>query len=191
MAQYDSPVLGFSVEHPCDWEVAHLVHGPCTSDPNRLCDALNFQTRDAHANSYGVTVFRYWPAVGETVTDTVEYDLRTLAPSALDQITSRCCVTVGGKPAMQWSLQSLPEDDHRDHRLTVVHNGAEYMLIFWWSVPFQPEGTFDIPPLSQAQDAFDAFLRSFTFVPISETPTPPPPVPTTAPTPTQTVPPSP
>ncbi len=184
--QYASPALGFAVQYPCDWEVADLAHGPCTGDPNRLCDALNFQNGDAYGNYYGVTVFRHWPAMGRTVTDTVEYGLRNLAPSAREQIESRCCLTVDGEPAMELTFPPLPEDRSRDRRISVAHSGAEYTIMFWWNVPFQPGGVFDIPAESEAQAEFDAFLRSFTFIPIDETPTPPPLVPTPVPTPTRT-----
>jgi hypothetical protein len=179
--QYASPALGFAVQYPCDWEVAHLAHGPCVGDPNRSCDALNFQTHDAYGNSYGVSVLRYWPAMGRTVTDTVEYGLRNLEPR--EQIESRCCLTVDGEPAMEVSFPPLPEDRARDRLISVAHSGAEYTIMFWWNVPFQPGGDFDLPAEHEAQAAFDAFLRSFTFIPIAQTPTPPPPAPTPAPTP--------
>lgn len=182
--QYASPTLGFAVQYPCDWEVADLAHGPCIGDPNRLCDALNFQTRDAYGNYYGVSVLRYWPAMGETITDTVEYGLRNLEPR--DQIRTRCCLTVGGEPAMEMTFTPLPEDRARDRRVSVTHSGAEYTIMFWWNVPFQPGGVFDLPAEHEAQAAFDALLRSFTFIPIAETPAPPPPVPTPVPTPTRT-----
>lgn len=184
--QYGSPGLGFALQHRCGWDVSCLVHGPCTDDPNRLCDAVLFQTSDDFGNSYGVTVFRYWPAMGETVTDTVEYGLRTLAARSRQQIKTRCCPTVDGEPAMELIFPRLPADRFRDRQLSVVHNGGEYALIFWWSVPFQPAGVFDIPEGSAVEATFDTVLRSFTFIPIVETPTPPPPVPTAVPTPTWT-----
>jgi hypothetical protein len=182
--QYASPTLGFAVQYPCGWEVADLAHGPCIGDSNRLCDALNFQTRDAYGNYYGVSVLRYWPAMGETITDTVEYGLRNLEPR--DQIKTRCCLTVGGEPAMKLTFPALPEDRFRNRHISVVHNGGEYTLMFWWNVPFQPGGAFGIPAGSEAQAMFDLFLRTFAFIPIAETPTPPPPVPTPVPTPTRT-----
>ncbi len=184
--QYSSPTLGFAVQYPCGWEVSHLVHGPCTDDPNRLCDAVLFQTSDDFGNSYGITVFRYWPAIGGTITDTVEYGLRSLAPVSRQQIKTRCCLTLGGEPAMELIIPPSPEDRLRDRQLSVVHNGGEYALVFWWSAPFQPAGVFDIPEASEAQAAFDTILRSFTFIPIAETPTPPPPIPSAVPTPTWT-----
>ncbi len=184
--QYSSPALGFAVQHPCGWEVSVLVDGPCTDDPNRLCDAVNFQATDEFGNHYGLSVFRYWPAQGDTITDTVQYDLRTLAPVSREQIKTRCCLTVDGEPAMELIFPPSPEDRLRDRQLSVIHNGGEYALIVWWNVPFQPVGVFDIPEHSAAQAAFDTVLRSFTFVPIAETPTPPPPVPTAVPTPTWT-----
>jgi len=184
--QYSSSALGFAVEYPGDSELTDLRHGPCTGDPNRLCDAVLFQTSDAFGNYYGITVFRYWPAMGKTITDTAEYGLRNLSPSSREQIKSRCCLTVGGEPAMEMTFPPLPEDRARDRRVSVAHSGAEYTIMFWWNVPFQPGGVFDLPAEHEAQAAFDAFLRSFTFIPIAETPTPPPPVPTPVPTPTRT-----
>lgn len=186
LIQYSSAALGFAAEHPSNWQVYDLVHGPCTDDPNRLCDAVNFQTTDESGNRYGLSVFRYWPAPGDTITDTVEYRLRALAPLSRQQVKTRCCLTVDGEPAMELIFPSLPEDRLRDRQLSVVHNGGEYALIVWWNVPFQPAGVFDIPEGSAAQAAFDTFLRSFTFIPIAQTPTPPLPVPTAVATPTWT-----
>ncbi len=186
LIQYSSADLGFAVEHPSNWEVYDLVHGPCTDDPDRVCDAVNFQTTDEFGNHYGLSVFRYWPAMGETITDTVEYGLRTLAPGSRQQIKTRCCPILDGEPAMELIFPRLPEDRFRDRQLSVTHSGGEYALIFWWNVPFQPAGVFDIPEGSEAQAAFDTVLRSFTFIPIAETPTPPPPAPTAVPTPTWT-----
>ena len=185
LMRYTDSTMGFAVEYPSNWELYDLVHGPCTGDPSRLCDAVNFQASDDFGNYYGVTVLRYWPAIGETITDTVEYGLRDLAPSSLEQIRSRCCLTIGGEPAIEVTFPPLSEDQSRDRRLVIVHGGGEYMLMFWWNVPFQPGGVFDIPEGSEAEAAFDTFLRTFTFVPILETPTPPP-VPTPVPTPTRT-----
>jgi hypothetical protein len=184
--RYTDSTLGFAVEYPSNWEFYDLVHEPCTGDPSRLCDAINFQASDDFGNYYGVTVLRYWPAVGQTVTDTVEYGLRNLTPSSREQIKSRCCLAIGGELAMEVTFPPLPEDHYRDRRLSTIYDGGEYWLVFWWNVPFQPGGVFNIPEGSEAEAAFDTFLRSFTFIPILETPTPPPPVPTPAPTPTGT-----
>ncbi len=183
--RYSDSTLGFAVEYPSAWRVTDLAHGPCTDDPSRLCDAVLFQIQngDTFGNYYGVTVFRYWPAMGETITDTVEYSLRNLEPR--DQIKTRCCLTVGGEPAMELTFPRLPEHRYGDRQIWVVHNGGEYTLIFWWNVPFQPGGLSDIPEDHEAQAAFEAFLRTFAFIPIAETPTPPLPVPTPVPTPTR------
>jgi hypothetical protein len=183
---YRDASLGFRVDYPCDSEVSRLGHGPCTDDPGRLCDSVLFQTTDTYGNRYGLTVFRYWPAAGKTITDTVEYNLRNLASSSRDQIETRCCLTVSGETAMELIFPATPLDSFRNRQVSVVHDGGEYWLVFWWGVPFQPEGVTDLPNGSAAQATFDSLLRTFAFVPIAETPTPPPHVPTAVPTPTGT-----
>jgi hypothetical protein len=183
---YRDPSLGFRLDYPCDSEVSQLEHGPCTDDPNRLCDSVLFQTTDVHGNRYGLTVFRYWPSVGKTITDTVEYNLRNLASSSRDQVEIRCCLTLSGEAAMELTYPQSAADDFRNRQVLLVHDSGEYWLVFWWGVPFQPGGLTDIPTGSAAQTTFDTFLQTFGFIPIAETPTPPPPMPTAAPTPTAT-----
>jgi hypothetical protein len=183
---YSNSTLGFCVDYPTGCEISHRAHGPCTNDPSRLCDSVLFQMTDAYGNCYGLTVFRYWPAVGRTITETAEHNLRGLAPSSRDQIATRCCLAVGGEPAMEVSYPPSPDASFRDRQMLVVHDGGEYWLVFWWGVPFQPDGMNDLPATSAAQATFDMFLQTFAFVPLAETPTPPPPVPTAVPTPTHT-----
>jgi hypothetical protein len=127
--QYRSSALGFAVEYPGDSELTDLRYGPCTGDPNRLCDAVLFQTSDAFGNYYGITVFRYWPAMGKTITDTAEYGLRNLSASSREQIKSGCCVTVGGEPAMELTLPALPEDRFRNRHISVVHNEGVHAYV--------------------------------------------------------------
>ncbi len=184
--RYSNPTLGFCVDYPRDAEITQREHGPCTDDPSRLCDSVLFQMTDTYSNRYGLTVFRYWPAVGKTITDTAEYNLRSLASSSRDQVETRCCLTVGGEPAMEVIYPASPLDSFRNRQVLVVHDGGEYWLVFWWGVPFQPDGVTDLPALSVAQAIFDTFLQTFAFVPIAQTPIPPPPVPTAVPTPTRT-----
>jgi hypothetical protein len=177
--------LGFALMYPCDWEVSDLTHGPCASDSSRLCDAVQIRTSDTYGNHYGVDVFRYFPSVGDSITDTVEFRFDNLAPSARDQIATRCCTVLGSEPAMELTVP-FPDSRYGSRELSAVHSGAEYSLTFWWNVPFQPGSLSRLPAGSAPEAAFDAILRTFTFLPMPETPVPPSPVATPAPTPTRT-----
>jgi hypothetical protein len=178
--------MGFRVDYPCDFEITHLQHGPCTENPSRLCDSVLFQATDLYGNPFGLTVLRYWPAIGQTITDTVEYSLRNLASSSRDQIETRCCLTVSGERAMELRYPASPLDGAMNRHLAVVHSGGEYWLVFWWGVSFQPEAVTDLPPRSVAQEALETFISTFAFISITEIPTPPSPLSTAVPTPTGT-----
>ena len=113
-----------------------------------------------------------------TVTDTVEYRLSIIAPSVRKGIGRRCCLMVGGEPAME--LTGFP-GRWGSRQVVVIHDGREYCLTFY------PHMEFNTPSDVAARAAFDAFLRTFTFIPITVLPTPTitiTPVPTPAITPT-------
>jgi len=176
---YSNPALGFAVEYPCGWEVITIT--PSANDPlGRPYEAVEFVS-DLYAGGeqvfgrYSVTV-AVCPAVGaETITDTVEYALSPLSQTIRDQLKRRY-LTVGGEPAME--LTSFPWERFGSRKIWVVHNGMEYTL------GFRPHMDFYTPSDTMARAAFDAFLHTFTFVPITQIPSWRIPTPTPVPTPT-------
>lgn len=174
-----NPALGFVVEYPCGWEVTTTT--PSANDPlGRPYEAVEFLS-DLYAGGeqvfgrYSITV-AVCPAVGaESITDTVEHALSPLSQPMRDQLKPRY-LTVGGEPAME--LTSFPWERFGSRKIWVVHNGMEYGL------SFRPHMDFYTPSDTKAGAAFDAFLHTFTFVPITETPSWRIPTPTLVPTPT-------
>jgi len=179
MMHYSNPALGFAVEYPCSWEVTTTT--PSANDPlGRPYEAVEFVS-DLYAGGeqvfgrYHITV-AVCPAVeAETITDTVEYALSPLSQSMREQLKRRY-LTVAGEPAME--LTSFPWERFGNRKIWVVHHELEYTL------SFRPHMDFYTPSDTKARTAFDAFLRTFTFVPITETPSWRIPTPTPVPTPT-------
>ena len=179
LMRHNSPALGFAVEYPCGWDVTRAM--PSTNDPlGRACEAVYFVS-DLYAGGhqtfgkYAVTV-AVCPAVGaETITDTVEYALSPLSQAMRDQL-KRCYLTVGGEPAIE--LTSFAWEQFGSRKIWVVHNELEYGL------NFRPNMDFATPSDAKARAAFDGFLRTFTFVPMTETPSWVRPTITPVPTPT-------
>lgn len=177
--RYSNPALGFAVEYPCGWEVTTIT--PSTNDPlGRPYEAVYFIS-DLYAGGeqvfgrYSITV-AVCPAVGaETITGTVEYALSPLSQAMRDQLKWRYLM-VAGEPALE--LTSFPYERFGSRKIWVVHNELEYTL------SFRPHLDFYTPSDTNARAAFDAFLRTFTFVPITETPSWRIPTPTPVPTPT-------
>jgi hypothetical protein len=89
-----------------------------------------------------------------------------------ERIRRRCCFEVGGEPAME--LTHLPGYRWGCRQLVVFHNGLEY------SLSLDPYGLeFTSPSDVAAREAFDLFLRTFTFIPVTLYPiVPQSPVPT-------------
>jgi hypothetical protein len=115
---------------------------------------------------------------GRTLTETVEYSLSSIGPQVRDGIERRCCLTIGGEPAMEL-LYGWPMARWGSRQIVVHHHGREYRLNFY------PHSTLDGNTASDAaaRAAFDTFLRTFAFIPITVTPTPPAPTITPVPTP--------
>jgi len=108
-----------------------------------------------------------------TLTETVEYNLSPIvSPEIRNTIKQRCCFLVGGEPAME--LTGFLYERWGSRKLLVFHNGLQYWL------SFRPYGMqFDPPSDVAAREAFDLFLRTFTFIPVTPYPiVPQSPVPT-------------
>jgi hypothetical protein len=182
LVHYSNPVLGFAVDHPADWEVTALAE---RGDPlARVWSAIEFRS---NLYGYGEQVFgRYVVTVavgdseGRSLTDTVEYAHSPIMPSVREEIESTCCLTVGGEPAMELHLPWPMGGRWGSRQIVVIHDGREYWLTFY------PQRTLDgvTPSDAAARAAFDAFLRTFTFIPVTATATPSRPTVTPVPTPT-------
>ena len=105
----------------------------------------------------------------------MEYALSPLSQSMRDQLKPRY-LTVGGQSAME--LTSFPWERFGSRKIWVVHDELEYTL------SFRPHMDLYTPSDTKARTAFDPFLRTFTFIPITETPSWRIPTPTPVPTPT-------
>ncbi len=167
---YESPSLGFTAEHPAGWQVALEVSTPPASQ--RPMAVLRF-TSDYYAGDTQA-IGRYVIAVSmeEATTETVEQAVEEyLRPNAYRDQVEQQPLTVGGEPAIE---MNLPWERFGGHTVWVIHEGRQYRL------SFTPEPGFGVPGDAVAQGAWEAFLRTFAFTPISEplpsglTPTPPP-----------------
>lgn len=161
--RYSDPYLGFAVEYPAGWEVI----GP-TEDPTGQSLAVVEFVSNLYAGGeqafgkYSVNV-AVTEAMGRTVTETVEYRLSIIVPSVRERIKRRCCLMVCGEPAIE--LTGLP-GRWGSRQIVAIHQGREYNLTFF------PYPDFNTPSDVAARAAFDAFWRSFTFIPITVLPTP-------------------
>lgn len=181
MMRYSDPYLGFAVEYPPAWEVSDRweLQGPTGQPLTEVGFRSNLYMHGEQAfGEYGVNV-----AVGEamrkTLTDTIEYRLSSIVPGVGDRIKRHCCLTVGGEPAME--LTGFPWGRWGSRQIVVVHNGRAYWLTFY---PYDVQS--NTPSDIMARAAFNAFLGSFTFIPVTILPTPtitPVPTPTTWPLP--------
>ncbi len=161
--RYSDPYLGFAVEYPTGWEVI----GPMEDPTGQSLAVVGFGSNLYAGGSQSIGKYSVNVAVRETVartvTETVEYRLSIIGPSVREGIKRRCCLMVGGEPAME--LTGLP-GRWGSRQIVVIHDRREYWLIFY---PYQD---FNTPSDVVARAAFDAFLRTFTFVPITVLPTP-------------------
>jgi len=176
--RYSNSALGFAVDYPGDW----LVTEPTTQvDPSmRSWYVVEFVS---NLYAYGEQAFgRYkvgvavGESVGGTLTETVTSSLAPIVPQFRDQIERRCCLEVGGEPAME--LVGFPLTRWGSRQLVVLHEDREYRLTFYPQIGLDGS-TFSAVT---ARPAFETFLRTFTFVPI--TAPLPPATPTVTPVPT-------
>ncbi|MBN1139544.1 MAG: hypothetical protein JXM73_23410 [Anaerolineae bacterium] len=165
VVRYQDTALGFAVDYPADWQVSGST---AQSDPTmRLWHVVEFLSElNAHGEqafpTYSVKVAVGEPA-GATLTETVAASLAPVAPSLRDQIETRCCLEVGGEQAMQ-VVNHLTRWTSR--QVVVLHSGHEYNLTFHPLVGLDLESAAD----NTARAAFERFLDTFTFIPITTTP---------------------
>jgi hypothetical protein len=177
--QYRIPSMGFAVELPGDWQA---------TEPNQTVDALGqagtaveFTSPLQADGPPGLNQYSFWVEVTEssarTLTETVELNLSPLAPGFRDQVQVHCCLTVGGEQAME--MLNYPPSRWGNRQIVVLHEAWAYRLNFYPLMGMD----FDTPAGVEAQAAYDTFLHTFTFIPISATPSLPAPTVTPAPTP--------
>jgi hypothetical protein len=182
LVRYSNPSLGFAVDHPADWGV---------SAPTEHVDPLAqvWSAIEFRSNLYGyghqafgtyVVTVAVSDSQGRTLTETVEYSLSPIVPPLREGIESTCCVTVGGEPAIDLLLAWPMGGRWGSRQIMVIHGGRQYRLTFY------PQRTLDgvTPSDAAARAAFDTFLRTFRFIPVTATATPARPTVTPVPTPT-------
>jgi hypothetical protein len=179
MRHYTDSALGFAAEVPSNWEIGDRTQ---TLDPlGRPWSSVEFRS-ELYAygheafNRYGIRV-QAGPGLASTLTETVQLGLSSMIPGFRDQVQVHCCLTVGGEQAME--LLNYPPTRWGNRQIVVLHEGREYRLDF-----FPLAGLTTATPAGVgAQVAFEAFLRTFAFIPITITPLPPAPTVTPVPTP--------
>jgi hypothetical protein len=179
-SSYSDPVLGFAAVYPSDWEVE--VPKSYIDERGRWWTMIEVQSAlhgygEQACDEYGINV-QVGPRLGQTLTETVESMLSPVAPAYRKGIERRCCLSVGGEPAVE--LLGFPPTRWGNREIILLREGREYRLNFY------PQQSLagSTPADAEARAAFNAFLRTFAFVPITWTPLPP--TPTLAPVPTPT-----
>ena len=182
MVRYSNSALGFAVECPRDWQV--VVPAAHTDPLMRSWNVVEFVS-DLYA--YGEQAFGRYSVrvavsegIGGTLSETVAYNLSPIVPPARDQIETRCCLEVGGEPAME--LLGFPPMRWGSRQIVVLHDGREYGLTFYPQVGLEGSTSSD----AAARAAFEAFLHTFAFIPVMVTSPPTTPTATPAPTPMPT-----
>jgi hypothetical protein len=163
VVRYSNSALGFAVDYPGGW----LVTEPTAQvDPSMRSWYVVEFVSDLYAygeqafGRYSVTV-AVGESVGGTLTETVTCSLAPIVPQFRDQIERRCCLEVGGEPAME--LVGFPLTRWGSRQLVILHDDREYRLTFYPQVGLDGSSFSDVT----ARAAFEAFLRTFTFVPIT------------------------
>jgi hypothetical protein len=179
LRRYTDSLLGFAVEVPSNWEIAGSTGTP---DPlGHTWSSVEFRS-ELHAyghqafNQYGIRV-QVGPSLGSTLTETVQLSLSVLPPGYREQVQMDCCLRVGNEQAMQ--LWHYPPTRWGNHQIVVLHKEREYRLDFFPLLGL----TTTTPAGIEACAAFEAFLRTFSFIPITAKPSLPAPTVTPAPTP--------
>ncbi|MGD9317273.1 MAG: hypothetical protein PVG56_10595 [Anaerolineae bacterium] len=180
MRRFIDPVLGFAAEVPSNWQIDSRSE---TLDPlGHTRSSVEFRS-ELHAyghqafNQYGIRV-QARPSLEGTLTETVQLGLSFLSPGFRDQVQMDCCLTVGGEQAAQ--LLNYPPTRWGNRQIVVLHDEREYRLDFFPLVGLNTA----TPAGVGAQVAFETFLRTFSFIPITSTPSLPAPTVTPVPTPT-------
>lgn len=176
MRRYSDPYLGFVVEYPPGWEVTDYweLQDPTGQSRKGVGFRSNlYMGGEQVFGKYSINV-----TVGEamgTITDTVEYSLSPIIPGVRNQIERHCCLTVGGEPAIE--LTGFPWGRWGSRQIAIVHGERAYWLTLY---PYNLQ--FNTPSDIAARGAFEAFLRSFAFIPVTVLPAP-----TITPVPTPTL----
>jgi hypothetical protein len=182
VVRYSNSALGFAVDYPCEWQVTGLTAqqvDPLLRSWYVVEFVSDLYAYDEQAfGRYTVTV-AVGQSIGGTLTETLAYSLSPIVPQFRDQIETRCCLEVGGEPAME-VVSFLARWGSR--RVVVLHDDREYGLTFYPQIGLAG----DPAPAVTARAAFEGFLRTFTFIPITEPPPPVTPTVTPAPTPMPT-----
>lgn len=177
---YRDPSMGFAVDVPADWEVGDRTEG--IDALGHTWSGVEFRS-ELYAyghqafNRYTISVYAA-PSVGGTLTETVELSLSPLILAYREQIQMRCCLAVGGEQAVE--VLNYPPTRWGNRQIVVLHEGREYRLNVYPLAGM----TTATPAGVAAQVAFDTFLRTFSFVPVTTTPSLPEPTVTLVPTPT-------
>jgi hypothetical protein len=178
VVRYSSSALGFAVDYPDGWQVAETT---AQVDPSmRSWYEVEFVSDLYARGEQAFGRYKVQVAVGErvrgTLTETVTSSLAAIVPQLRDQIERRCCLEVSGEPAME--LVGYPLTRWGSRQLVVLHEDREYRLTFYPQIGLDSTSPSDVT----AGAAFEAFLRTFTFVPV--TAPPPRATPTVTPVPT-------
>jgi hypothetical protein len=178
-AQYSDPALGFAVQYPGDWAVT--ASAGAVDGSGRSWSTIEFQS---HLHAYDHQAFdmytiRVAVAEGarETVAEAVDDTLRPVFAPVRDQVQRYCCRTVDGELAVE--LSGFPPGRWGSRQVVVLHEGREYWLTFYPQVGLNG----NTPADAVGRAAFDTFLRSFAFIPVTATALPPAPTVTPVPTP--------
>lgn len=165
--RYSDAQLGFAVDYPAGWQV---------TDPEQLQDTtgqnltvVEFQSNlylggEQALGSYRVHV-AVGPTMGRALAETVAHRTSIIVPQVRDQIHSQCCLSVGGEPAIE--LTGLPWGRWGCRQIVAVHDGREYRLTFY---PYNTQS--NTPADIAARAAFERFLRTLVFIPVTVAPTP-------------------
>jgi hypothetical protein len=181
-SQYADPALGFAVEYPSDWQVAEPTqHFDAMERPWTAVEFVSPLYTYSHPpyNRYTIRV-AVTGSVSETLTETAHLSLNLLAPGFRDQVSSHCCLSVGGEPALE--LLGFPPTRWGNRQLVILHEGWEYRLDFYSQTGFlakTEEG-------AASRRAAATFLRTFAFIPKTRDSILP--TPTVAPIPTPALP---
>lgn len=167
MSSFRDPYLGFVVEYPLGWEVTEYREFQVPT--GRTWTAVGFMSNlymggEQAFGRYGIEV-AVGEALGTTLTDTVESRLNPIIAEVRDDIRLHCCLTVGREQAME--LTGFPWGRWGCRQVVVLHDGRAYWLTF-----YPRNEQFHTSADKAAQYAFEAFLRSFAFIPVTVLPTP-------------------
>jgi hypothetical protein len=177
MWEYSDSALGFAVSLPRGWVAGErrVDQDPLGRDWSVVEFAGDLRPYGAQAlDLFGIRVSA-GPSTSSTLTEAVQLILSPLARDFRERVEVLCCRKVGGEEATE--LLYFPPTRWGNRRMVVLHQGWEYHLDFYPLYGLTPTA----PTGVEAQVAFDAFVRTFAFLPLTETPEPTAPAATPAP----------